>query len=169
MDRTAIVNDVRELAAKAAAKFGFEFVHAELGGTKRDLVIRIFIDKPGGITLDDCARLSQDVEEVLDSTDLIPGAYVLEVSSPGIERELYSPEDFKRFAGKAARIKTREPIEGKKLFKGRLIGIENGEVSFEDKAAGTITIPYDNVAKANLLFDLAESLKGEGRKARKEK
>ncbi|MBX3244542.1 MAG: ribosome maturation factor RimP [Acidobacteria bacterium] len=168
MDRTAIVSDVRDLAAKAAAGFGFEFVHAEIGGTKRDLVIRIFIDKPGGITLDDCAKLSQDIEGVLDSTDMIPGAYVLEVSSPGIERELYSQEDFRKFAGKSARIKTQEPVEGKKLFKGRLIGIEGGMVSFEDKTAGIISIPYENVAKANLLFDLAESLKGGSRKDRKQ-
>ena len=101
MDRTAIVSDVRDLAAKAAAGFGFEFVHAEIGGTKRDLVIRIFIDKPVGsplMTVQNCHRTSKGF-----GFDRMIPRYVLEVSSPGIERELYSQEDFRicRKTGKA--------------------------------------------------------------------
>lgn len=164
MDRPEILDNVRASAKKAAAGRGFEFVHAELAGTKKNLVIRVFIDKPNGVTLDDCALLSHDVENDLDSTDLIPGSYVLEVSSPGLERELYSEEDFHRFSGKTVRIKTSEAISGKKLFKGTLNGLQDGNVSIDDRITGPTIIPYTQVVKANLVFDLAEELKSEGQR-----
>jgi ribosome maturation factor RimP len=93
----SIAGKIREIALKAASDRGLEFVHSEIAGTKRNAVVRIFVDKPGGVTIDDCSTLSRDVEAVLDELDVIPSAYVLEVSSPGLERELYSIDDFRKF------------------------------------------------------------------------
>lgn len=147
------------IAAEAARIEGFEFVHLEIAGSKRNSTIRIFIDKPEGVTLDDCVRVSNRIEAVLDTEDFIPGRFVLEVSSPGIERELYRLDDFERFSGRSARIKTDGPINGKKAFRGTIAGVEDGMVVFEDSEAGLIRIPYPTIQKANLKIDLEAELR----------
>src|SRR5260370_12361477 len=106
MDKHLIIEHVKAIAAKVTAASGIELVHVDISGTKRDLVLRIFIDKEGGVTLDDCSNVSRSVEDVLDSEDFIPSRYVLEVSSPGIERELYSLDDFVKFTGHLTKVKT---------------------------------------------------------------
>ena len=159
MEREQIESRLREIAKGAAEAKGLEFVHSEIAGTKRNAVVRVFVDKPGGVTLDDCSEVSRDIEGVLDLEDIIPSSYVLEVSSPGLERELYSIDDFVKFTGEKARMKTREPIDGRKAFKGVITGVDGDSIVFEDRAVGSVTVPYSNVAKANLVFDLSEELK----------
>ena len=159
MERQQIESRIREISKSAADAKGLEFVHSEVAGTKRNAVVRVFVDKPGGVTLDDCSELSRDIEGVLDIEDVVPSSYVLEVSSPGLERELYSIGDFQKFTGKAARIKTVEAIDGRKTFKGSIISVDGENILFDDKTVGQITIPYSNVSKANLVFDLSEELK----------
>jgi len=151
---------INTIATDVAERLGFEFVHADVLGSKRDSVVRIFIDKDGGVTLDDCARFSSAVEEVFDAEDLIPWAYVLEVSSPGIERELYSLADFVKFAGELAKIKVSAEINGQKNFVGTIGPVDDGVIAFEDRTVGSVRIPYETVVKANLKIDLGKELKG---------
>lgn len=153
---------IREIAAKAAEKNNLEFVHAQIAGSNKNLTIQIFIDKPGGVTHEDCSTVSREVEAVFDSEDFIPTAYTLEVSSPGLERELYNLNDFERFVGSLAKVKTNSAIDGQKNFRGRISGIENDEIVFEDKTKGTVSFPFSAVAKANLEIDLEEELKRNG-------
>jgi ribosome maturation factor RimP len=155
----SMADKIREIAIKAASDRGLEFVHSEIAGTKRNAVVRIFVDKDGGVTIDDCSMLSRDVEEVLDEHDIIPSAYVLEVSSPGLERELYSIDDFRKFVGSQARVKTKMEISGRKTFKGSIDAVEGEAIRFTDRAVGEISFPYEAVSKANLLFDIADDLK----------
>src|ERR1043165_1373979 len=91
---------VREIAGRAAEERGLELVHVELAGGARTPVLRVFIDKPGGVTHEDCSEVSQHISTVLDVEDFIPGSYTLEVSSPVLERGLYSRSDYERFAGR---------------------------------------------------------------------
>lgn len=159
MDKQAISDRLRTIAETVAAEAGVEFVHSEIAGTSRNLTVRIFIDKPGGVTIDDCSELSRKTEAILDADDFIPSAYVLEVSSPGIERELYSLQDFEKFTGRQAKVKTAAAIDGQKVFSGRIVEVEDGDIVLEDKIRGVIRFPFSSVAKANLKIDLGEEFR----------
>ena len=159
MEQASIGQRIEKIAAAAAEKNGVEFVHSEMAGTKRNMTVRVYIDKPEGVTIEDCSAVSHAIEEVLDADDFIPSAYVLEVSSPGLERGLYSVEDFKKFAGKKAKIKTAQLINGQANYNGRIAGVEDEEIVFEDRTSGTVRIPFDSVDKANLKVDLEEEFK----------
>ena len=130
---SSTVDRVRDLARKVADAKSFELVHVEIAGTKRDAVVRIFIDKPEGITLDDCSSLSAEVGDVMEAEDLIPGRYVLEVSSPGIERELYTISDMKRFVGRLIKAKMRNAYNGQKTFVGVLSSVNGEEFTMDDR------------------------------------
>ena len=149
---------IREIAAKAAADCGVEFVHLEIAGTKRNQIVRIFADKQGGITIEDCSNVSKAVEAAMDADDFMPAAYVLEVSSPGLDRELYSLADFEKFAGKLAKLKMKPDFEGSKALNGRIVKVEGTEITFDDRTTGEITFPYGSVAKANLKIDIEREL-----------
>ncbi len=151
---------MRAIAEKIAQTKSVELVHTEIAGTKRDSVVRIFIDKPEGVTLDDCSSFSRDIETFLDSEDVIPGKYVLEVSSPGIERELYSIEDFRRFEGRVAKVKTTVDIDGQKTFVGPITVIDDDMISIQDRIRGSVSFRYADVAKANLKIDLSKEFQG---------
>ena len=153
---------VEQIAAGVAKRAGIEFVHCVMAGAKRNLIVRLIIDKPGGVTLEDCTQVSRDVEAILDHEDFIPMSYVLEVSSPGIERELYKLADFEKYVGSDARVKTGRPIEGQRNFSGPIISVNDGEIEIEDRTSGLVRIPYDSVAKANLIVDVSEDLKKRG-------
>lgn len=160
MSKETIVEKVRAAAERAATENDLELVHAQIVGSSKNLTIRVFVDKPAGVTHDDCVRVSRQLDEILDREDFIAASYVLEVSSPGLERELYSFTDFEKFAGKLAKVKTSQPINGQKNFRGRIAAVENGEIVFDDKTNGTVRFAFDAVAKANLEIDLEEELKG---------
>jgi ribosome maturation factor RimP len=160
MDKHSIAEQVRVVAEQVAVDTATELVHVEVAGTNRDLVVRIFIDKEGGVTLDDCSSFSQKVEAVLDIEDLIPVRYVLEVSSPGIERQLYSLADFEKFTGRFAKIRTREAVDGQRTFVGTITGVDSGSIAFEDRTKGAITFDYDDIEKANLKIDLSKEFSG---------
>lgn len=159
VNRSEIENEVRTAASEAAKARGIELVHVEFAGAGHQAAVRIFIDKEGGVDHNDCSVISQDVERFLDERDPIHGRYVLEVSSPGIERGLYSASDFARFAGEAAKVKTGTAIDGQRNFRGRIISVEDGEIVFEDRTSGIVRIPWESVAKANLEFDIERELK----------
>lgn len=141
---------------------GFELVRLRLMGGKR-AVLQIMADKPGGgIEVDDCARISRAVSAVLDVEDPIAGEYVLEVSSPGIDRPLTRLKDFETWAGYEARLETDEAIDGRRRFRGLLHGVEDGEVLVEIPE-GTIGLAFEMIADAKLVLTdalIAESLAG---------
>jgi ribosome maturation factor RimP len=164
MDKALITARIRQIAETVAAESELELVHVEIAGTNRDSVVRIFIDKEGGVGLDDCSAVSQKVESVLDEEDFIPTRYVLEVSSPGIERQLYSLKDFSKYSGQMAKIKTKIEIDGQKVFVGTIAEVDGQTVTLDDKTRGAVTINYDDIAKANLKIDLAKEFGGSSRK-----
>lgn len=159
MEQASVAERIEKIAAAATEKNGLEFVHSEIAGTKRNMTVRVFIDKPEGVTIEDCTTVSHAIEEVLDADDFIPSAYVLEVSSPGLERGLYSVADFERFAGNKAKIKTSAPLNGQSNFNGRINAVEGEEIVFEDRTSGALRIPFDSIDKANLKVDLEEEFK----------
>jgi ribosome maturation factor RimP len=159
MEKDSVKERIGSIAKTAADAAGIEFVHAEVVGSKRNLTIRIFIDKPDGVTVEDCANVSREIEAVLDADDFIPSAYVLEVSSPGIERGLYTLNDFQKFSGKLAKIKADIDIEGQKNFIGTIQGVEDQTVIFDDTIRGILKIPFSSIAKANLRIDLGSEFK----------
>ena len=121
-----------------------EFVKGPRGNT-----LRLVLDKEGGITLDDCTRISRIVSDLLDVHDPVPGSYNLEVSSPGINRPLVKEKDYKRFSGEKVFVQTQEPIEGRRRFKGLLRGIENSVIQMEVDGKPFV-IPLDLIKKARL-------------------
>lgn len=163
MGKQTVNEKISEAAAAVAEKNHLELVQAQVVGASKNLTIRVFIDKQGGVTHEDCTLVSRQLEAILDAEDFIPSAYLLEVSSPGLERELYSLQDFRRFAGSLAKVKTSTAIDGQKNFRGRIVAVEGEEIVFDDKTNGTVQFPFDAVAKANLEIDLEEELKRSGK------
>jgi ribosome maturation factor RimP len=150
---------IREISERVTNEHGFEHVHTEVGVLGRNAAVRIFIDKPGGVTHEDCAAVSHHVGTVLDVEDWINSAYTLEVSSPGLERGLYKRADYERFAGRLAKMKSREAINGQRNFKGRIVGVEGEAVLFDDNTNGRVRVPLTSVVKANLEIDVEEEFR----------
>ena len=163
MVQNSIADRVYEIAEQAAIDHGLELVHTEVAGPENKPIVRIFIDKPQGVTHDDCSEMSLHLGTILDVEDFIHSSYTLEVSSPGLERGLYKQADYERFAGSDARIKTRQPIDGQRNFRGRLIGLDGDQVLFEDRTNGAVRIPLDIITKANLEVDVSQELRRGGR------
>ncbi len=159
MSKPLVNERIQEIAAEVAGKNGLELVHVEDKGTGKTRTLRVFIDKPEGVSLEDCAVVSREFGELLDAEDLIHAEYILEVSSPGIERGLYSLKDFEKFAGNLAKVKTKSPVNGQKNFRGKILKIENEEIFFDDVTNGAVSFPYSAVVKANLEFDFEAELK----------
>ena len=162
MGNSSIETRVQELAERVAIDHGLELVHAEVAGPDNKPIVRVFIDKPQGVTHDDCSEVSTHLGTILDVEDFIHASYTLEVSSPGLERGLYKRADYERFAGSDAKLKTRQPIGGQRNFRGRLLGVEGNEVIFEDRTNGRVQIPLDVITKANLEVDVTEELRRSG-------
>ena len=146
---------VRRLIEETVESQGYELVEAELKGDGKNSILRIFIDKPSGISHHDCELVTEQVGTVLDVEDLIPSSYTLEVSSPGLERKLVKESDYTRFGGKLARIQTRIPLRQQKLFRGRLQGLIEGKVQLELPSGDLLEIPLDVIREARLEFDWA--------------
>lgn len=144
---------IGEIIERVASREGLELVHWEAVGPRNHFVLRIFIDKPGGVNHGDCEAVSNQVGLLLDVEDLIPHKYTLEVSSPGVERGLYKPKDYERFAGSRVKLKISEPINGQRNFRGRLVGIDQDRVSFDADGVGLIEIPYESIVKANIEYE----------------
>jgi ribosome maturation factor RimP len=159
MGAGAIAERVQAIAERVAIDHGLELVHAEVAGPDNRPIVRIFIDKPNGVTHKDCSEVSLHVGTILDVEDFIHASYTLEVSSPGIERGLYKPADYERFAGKLAKLRTRRPINGQRNFRGRLLGVDGEDALFEDRTSGRVSVPLDAIAKANLELDVEEEFR----------
>ncbi|HWS53352.1 MAG TPA: ribosome maturation factor RimP [Pyrinomonadaceae bacterium] len=158
-EEVSVEGRVRELAERVASERGLELVHAEVAGGARTPIVRVFIDKPDGVTHEDCTEVSHHLGALFDVEDFIPSSYTLEVSSPGLERGLYKREDYERFAGKPAKLKSRVAVGGQRNFTGRIVGVEGDSVVFDDKTNGRVLIPLEGVAKANLEIDVEEEFR----------
>lgn len=154
MGQASIAERVREIAERVAVDHKLELVHAEVAGPDNKPIVRVFIDKPNGVTHEDCSEVSLHLGTILDVEDFIHSAYTLEVSSPGLERGLYKRADYERFAGHLAKLKARVALEGQRNFRGRIVGVEDAHVIFEDRTSGRVRIPLEAIVKANLELDI---------------
>ena len=144
---------IRDAAERAARSAGVEVVDVEWKIGKQRF-LRVFIDKPEGVSHRDCQAVSEQLGVLLDLEDMVPGSrYVLEVSSPGLDRKLTKPSEFERFQGRLARISTTEPVANAKFFEGRLAGFADGRVKI-DVRGQIIEVPFANISKANLVVEL---------------
>ncbi len=150
----ALVEQITAIVEPIVAARGYELVHLELRGDRRHALLRVYIDKPGGITVDDCAALSSYLSTVLDVEDPIPYTYTLEVSSPGIEREFYRKADYDRFRGEPVKIQTHQPVEGRRTFHGRLIELKDEVVRIDERTLGReVAIPYPEIKKTQIEYE----------------
>jgi ribosome maturation factor RimP len=165
---------VQEIAERVAASLGLEVVEVEMRGAGKARMLRIFIDKPAagaidkpvGVTHEDCANLSREVGTILDVEDAVPGgSYVLEVSSPGLDRKLSRAADFERVTGSRVKVTTQNPVNGSRHFAGRLESFREGRLTLDmtpvskkakpgDAAAQKLEIDLTNVEKANLVPEI---------------
>ena len=132
-----------------AGEHGIEIVTVEVTGARKSPTIRVYIDTPDGVGFDELAGAQEWINEIMDSIDPFPGAYMLEVSSPGIDRPLRTPEHFERFTGETAVVVLRAPHEGRAKWTGKLAGFDDGAVLLE--VDGIVErLPYDDIKKANI-------------------
>ncbi|HEX4277497.1 MAG TPA: ribosome maturation factor RimP [Bryobacteraceae bacterium] len=155
MKREATISKITAIAEQAAAPAGIEIVEVELKGSGHSHLLRIYIDKPEGVTHADCELVSREVSAALDAEDPIPGHYDLEVSSPGVERKLNKWHDWQRFAGKKVKVVMKDPApaEGLKHFDGVIARAEDQMVTVELTGGKEFTFPVEQVDRANLKFE----------------
>jgi ribosome maturation factor RimP len=154
MDRGVMLLRVETILEPLLDAEGFSLVDVEYKRERGGWVLRVFIDKESGVTLDDCARVSREFGQLLDVEDIIPTSYQLEVSSPGLDRPLKKEEDFVKYSGRKVRIKTKEQVSGRRNFKGALLGCTEGKVMVKVEGSGVFTIPFSAILKANLEIEL---------------
>ena len=152
-----VVEQVRALAARVAATHGLDLFDVQFRREAGGMVLRVQIDRPGAsataedsVSIEDCAVVSRDLSAVLDVEDVVAAAYTLEVSSPGLDRPLRGADDFRRFAGRRAKLVMREAVDGQTYFKGRLGGVEGGEVVIEGEDHRRHRVPIAIITRANL-------------------
>jgi ribosome maturation factor RimP len=156
-----VLERIREMARGILEFEGMEYVHLEMKQTGNGAVLRLFIDREGGVTLDDCSRISRRLSAQLDVEDPIAHTYTLEVSSPGLDRPLFSDRDYERYAGQQVRIRTAAPHAGRRNFAGRLVGLADGVVRLAVDGDEEIALPREEIAEARIVPDLGRS-KGRG-------
>ena len=158
MAKVDVVERITQILGEILPPLNMGLVDLEYKREGRDMVIRLFIEKEGGITLDDCSSVSRELSDILDVEDFITENYTLEVSSPGICRPLKKVADYERFLGHLVKVRTFEMITDdagnkRKTFLGTLSGVEGGVVSMDLKEGQHAAIPLEKVAKANLEFE----------------
>ncbi len=145
-----IEDKVLELVEPLAQYNGLELIMVEFVKGPRGNILRLIIDKTGGVTLDDCSRLSRVVSDLLDVHDPVPGSYNLEVSSPGINRPLVRLNDYERFSGQKVFVRTSEPIDGRRKFKGMLKGVSGEQEVIIESSGQRYLLPFNLINKARL-------------------
>lgn len=153
-------NALTELLQPLVEELGYEFVGLEYSSNPKNAVLRIYIDGADGVDIDDCSRVSHEVAGLLDVEDPISGHYNLEISSPGLDRPLFTPEQYVRFAGAEARIKLFAPQEGRRKVTGRILGVDEDRLrmSVDNEE---LLIDFNNIAKANLVPDYDRLMAGD--------
>jgi len=153
MTKGSIAQSVQELVAPLVAEEGLELVDVEYRKTGREWTLRILIDRvPGGVTVDDCQKVSRKVEDLIEVENLVPSHYVLEVSSPGLDRPLKNERDFLRYLNKRISVKTYAAIENRKTFEGRIADFKS-ETLYLDEGGTVREIPLRDIAQARLIIE----------------
>lgn len=150
---------VMDLVEPIASDRGLDLVDVEFQPHGRRSVLRLYLDRPGGVSLDDLAAMSREVSDVLDAHDTVPGQYTLECSSPGINRRLRKPEDFARFCGKSVRVRTSTPIAGSRNFAGLLLSASDDGIEIDDAAQGRLAVPLRSIERAHYEHDFQAELR----------
>ena len=145
-----VVERVKSIALPLFTELGLELVEVEFRRETGGWILRLYLDKSGGVTLMDCQRVSEELSDLLDVENLIDHPYTLEVSSPGLNRPLSRESDFLRFVGQRARVNTSEAIAGQRRFLGVLKGYEEGRIVLEREDGAIVLIPYALISKAQL-------------------
>jgi len=153
-ERENLASRIQDFAEQLAASMGLEIVLVEIKGGSNRSIVRAYIDKPGGVTIEDCERFSKRLSVLLDVEDWIPFSYTLEISSPGLNRPLVKEADFQRFAGKSARLRTRNPIGGQRNFRGKILEALSGKVGIEVAPGRRVDIAVEEIEKANLIMEI---------------
>jgi ribosome maturation factor RimP len=150
----ATIAQIWELAAPLAQSQGMEIIDIEFRreGSRGGRVLRLYLDKEGGPNMDELSRMSRELSDLLDDQDAIDGAYTLEVSSPGINRPLKRPEHFMAFVGKKIRVRTRDLINGRRSFLGKLLEVANDHIAIDQDGA-RCEIPFQQIDKSNYEHD----------------
>jgi ribosome maturation factor RimP len=152
-EQEALVGRIAALAEQAAASMGMEVVLVEIKGGGRS-VVRLYIDQTGGVSVEDCERFSKRFSVLLDVEDCIPFSYVLEVSSPGLNRPLVREADFCRFAGKQAKLRTSQPLQGQRNFRGKILAASGGNIRLELSPGQEVEIALSQIERANLVVEI---------------
>lgn len=142
---------IREIAGRVATSEGLALVDVELKGGHSNHLLRVYIDKPQGVTHADCQLVSEQLSAILDVEDPFPGRYTLEVSSPGLDRKLTKPSDYEYFAGRRARLVVRDPATGQKVLEGRLKGVQSGRVLLDLGENEMAELEFSFISKGKLL------------------
>lgn len=150
------VDEIRRMVERVTTSENLTLIHVELKGGRTNQLLRIYIDKPQGVSHADCQVVSEQMSALLDVEDMFPGAYTLEVSSPGLDRKLLRASDYEHFAGRKARLVLREPLEdGSKVLEGRLLGLNAGRVRVDLGGNSVRELELASIAKARLVVEEA--------------
>ena len=152
-----LVEKVRAIADRVAGSYGLEIFDVQYRREASGMVLRVRLDRPGpsataddSVSVDDCARVSRDLSAMLDVEDVVPTAYTLEVSSPGLDRPLRHAGDYRRFSGRRAKLVMREAVDGQTFFKGTLGGVDGADVLIEGEDGRRHRVPIVVITRANL-------------------
>lgn len=148
------LENIRAIAERVATSEGLVLLDVEIKGGRSNQLLRICIDKPGGVSHADCALVSEQLSAILDVEDPFLGSYTLEVSSPGLDRKLVKPSDYLHFIGRRVRLVLREPVGEQKVVEGRLAGFEAGRVRLALGEGVVTEFELSNISKARLVVDL---------------
>jgi ribosome maturation factor RimP len=148
---TVDLDKVRQIAERVAVSEGLFLVHVELKGGRSNQLLRVYVDKPGGVSHRDCELVSEQMSTILDVENLFAASYTLEVSSPGLDRKLTTPREYEHFAGRRARLVLREPVGEERVLEGCLAGFEGGHVRLDMGESGVKEFDLSNISKAQLL------------------
>jgi len=154
-DQQSLAAKITKLAEEVAGSLGVEVVLVEVKGDENRSIVRVYIDQPAGITLEDCQRFSKRFSVSLDVEDWIHFSYTLEVSSPGVNRPLVKESDFQRYTGQNAKVRTRTPLQGQRNFKGKIVGVNAGQLEIEIAPGKQVGIALMDIEKANLIAELS--------------
>ena len=161
-----IPQDLLEIIEPIVAQHGLELVDARIAGAGGRSRLGVVLDTPSGdgsVTADGCAAVSREIGHAMDVSDLLPGSYLLEVSSPGVDRVLGREKDFERALGRRVAVETREPLSGRRNFRGELEGFDGREVRVRTES-GPVGIPFEAVARAQAFYPLEAGTGGRVRK-----
>jgi ribosome maturation factor RimP len=149
---SVVIREISQLIEPILDEMDVELVDIEYLSYHGRWIVRIYVDKEGGITVDDCARVSREIDEIIDVKDVIPHAYVLEVSSPGLNRPLKKDKDFQRAVGKKIKARISAPLKGRRHFTGYLKDFRNGTLYLEVED-NPVSLSLRDVEKANLVYE----------------